>query len=94
MTLAEFRILQPEFHTAPDETVEANLAAAELETPADVWGDKRDQGIRYLTAHMLAVGPSGMNARKKAPLEAHGNTMYWHRRQRLLRQVAGGAYVA
>jgi hypothetical protein len=92
MTSAEFKALHPEFETASDARVSANIAAAELETPADVWGVKRDEGIRWLTAHKLSLGPSGMNARKISPAQL-AHTVYWHEREKLLRQVAGGPRV-
>ena len=92
MTRDEFITRHPEFETADPDQVNAQLAAAERSTPANVWGDKQGDGISWLAAHMLALSPSGMNARKISP-ERISKTIYWHRRKELEREVAGGPRV-
>lgn len=87
MTPAEFKILQPEFSTAPDTTVQGCLDAAERRTPVSKWGEYQADGIRWLTAHLLSLGPMGMNARKAL---VDGTTVYDMERQRLVRMIGGG----
>ena len=91
MTPAEFRALFPEFTGASDALIQSRLTWAEDRTPADVWGDKRDQGIAWLAAHFLALLPEAKDMRKG---EAPGETSYGRERKRLARSVASGFRVA
>jgi hypothetical protein len=65
VTRADFLIAYPEFDVIGAETpelVDAKLAEAELFV-SDTWGGKRDQIVGLLAAHLLAVSPSGRNAK-------------------------------
>lgn len=53
-TLAEFRTRFPEFGSTTDDRINLFLGDSEILIPTS-WGDIRDLGIYYLTAHNLAV---------------------------------------
>jgi hypothetical protein len=63
VTLESFVERFPEFEKASASQVEAVLAEARLQIDSEVWGDKTDLGVNYLTAHLLALSPFGRNAR-------------------------------
>lgn len=54
-----------EFAALADATVNGYIAEAMVDVSADVWGDRYDSGVKYLTAHLIAcdkmgaTGPSG-----------------------------------
>jgi len=77
----------PEFSGAPESLVLACIAEAESRTPADVWGEKRDQGVQFLAAHLLAMSPNAKDMRLKAD---PSQTIYLMERKRLARTVASG----
>ena len=52
-----------------------------------VWGEKADDGIKLLAAHMLAMAPRGEQARLKAE---NRNTIYGEQYETLVHQVAFG----
>lgn len=53
----------PEFANTDTLLIDAAIADATEQVSADVWGDKTDQGVRWLTAHFLATSPFGEPAR-------------------------------
>lgn len=58
--VAEF----PEFGAADfTAVVTARLATALLQTPADVWGDLQDDGIKWLAADLVSRSPAGRQLR-------------------------------
>lgn len=65
--------LNPEFADASVAQVSAELAAAAVLYTQDVWGALWDQGVRFLTAHRLALSPWGQAARLVAK---DGSTTY------------------
>lgn len=87
MTPAEFKALFAEFSGASDTLVQSRLTWAEDRTPADVWGDKRDQGIAWMCAHFLCLLPEAEDLRKD---EKPGETMYGRERERLNKIVSSG----
>lgn len=87
MTPADFKLLFPEFSGASDAIVQTRLTWAEERTDADVWGDKRDQGIAWQAAHFLALLPEAKDMRKG---EAPGESMYKRERKRLNKIVSSG----
>lgn len=91
MTAAEFKDLFPEFTGAANALVESRIAWAEARTPADIWGEKRDQGIALLAAHFLALLPEARDMRKG---EKPGETMYGRERAALNVIVSSGFRVA
>lgn len=77
MTTSEFLVLFPEFAALAAEDGGTDLIDGALARSArrvsDSWGAKRDDVIGLTTAHMLALGPFGRNARLSA---ADGTTTY------------------
>jgi hypothetical protein len=75
-----------------DATLTAVIAAAERETPADIWGDLQDEGVLHLAAHKLAgPNPHGVNAKLASTF---GSSTYLKERERLEVIVAAGPRVA
>lgn len=91
MTAAEFKVLFPEFASTPDPLVESRLIWATTRTPADVWGETQEQGIGFLTAHLLALLPGAKDMRAG---EEKGVTMYSRERERLEGIVSSGYRIA
>lgn len=52
---ADFTLRFPEFGEQPQAVIEGALAEATRSTDAQVWGTFQDDGILYLTAHLLAA---------------------------------------
>lgn len=90
-TAATFKAIFPEFSGCPDALVTARIAMAEQRTPAGVWGVHEDQGVLWLTAHMLALLPGSKDMRLGEPA---GETMYGRERKFLERIVSSGFRVA
>lgn len=66
VTVSSFLERFPEFddvNTDYPTLVQIVIDEAELQVSADVWGDKADLGVLYLTAHLLACSPFGEPAR-------------------------------
>jgi hypothetical protein len=87
VTAASFKVAFPEFVTAPDAIVTARIGMAQRRTPAGIWGDLEDDGVSYLTAHLLALAPSARDMRKG---EKPGETMYGRERKILEAIVSSG----
>lgn len=88
MTLAEFRILYPEFCSVEDPQVKANLEQAEAGTDPEFLGDRLKQAHGLLTAHMLAASPFGQQARLDSK---QGDTTYRMQLRQLYNQTVLGA---
>ena len=86
-TVPAFKGEFPEFAETGDPIVAAALVRAEQRVDPSVWGEKADQGVAYLAAHLLAIAPYGQNARLAA---ATGTTLYNEEFRRLQREVAAG----
>lgn len=63
VSIATFLVQYPEFSETDTNHVQAALDQAALETPAAVHDDNADKVIMLRTAHALAMGPAGSNAR-------------------------------
>lgn len=63
VTLETFLIAHPEFVSAGDAMLTAQLALAEVMTSADSFGDQRDRAVMLLLADTLACSPWGRDAR-------------------------------
>lgn len=90
ITLASFLAEFPEFDPedgSRDDLVQAKIDAAYLRTNAAVWGDMRDEGAKYLAAHMLALSPF---ARELKLADTSGETMYLAQRHAMERAVVSG----
>lgn len=93
MDLATFKSTYPEFDSAGDALITIALAdaAEELGDPdVEPWLGLYDRGHGLLTAHNLAIAPSGKMARldPKSPV-----TTYWTKYQALREQVTCGMRV-
>jgi len=90
---ATFLVSFPEFSDAPTALVDSRLAQATARTDADVWGAERvDDGIYWLTAHLLAISPLARDM--KNCCLPNGETTYLAERQRMARAVASGFRLA
>jgi len=86
-SVAAFKGEFPEFAATDDPIVAAALVRAEQRVDPIVWGEKTDQGVAYLAAHLLALAPFGQNAR----LASNSGTSIYHEEfRRLQREVAAG----
>lgn len=81
----------PEFEPAGSTMVSAAIAEAVRGVDAEVWGTKTDDGVRWLTAHLLAITPWGQQARM---VSKDGSTTYSKEHARLVRSVSSGFRVA
>lgn len=84
--LAEFAEFDPEDGSA-NVLVQAKLDAAYLRTNAAVWGDMRDEGAKYLAAHLLALSPY---ARQLKLVSSNGETSYLMQRRAMEMAVVSG----
>ena len=90
--LANFLLHFPEFESAKSSgMIEARIAEAGRNVDPDVFGDKTDDGIRWLAADLLATTQFGQQARKKNEDET---TTYGKRFAKLVRSVTPGFRVA
>lgn len=90
VSVSDIRTRFPEFDNSAitsDALITMLIDEAETRTPATIWGSKQDAGIRYLTAHLLALSPQ---ARELKLATADGSTPYLAERQRLERIVSSG----
>lgn len=68
VTRAQFLADFPQFDEADTDLVDAKLAVA-VRRVGTAWGDLQDDGIKYLTAHLLAIDPRSETA-ARAPATA------------------------
>ena len=92
VTVESFTQTFDEFRKADRASIEAKLALAKLQVTESVWGNKTDLGVLYLTAHMVALAPSGMNMKLKP--ESNQHTIYWPMYRAVQRQVTFGLRTA
>lgn len=85
--LARFR----EFEPAPRAMVEESIEEATRNVDSSVWRDKTQDGIRWKTAHLLAISPFGQQARL---VSNDGSTTYGKHFEALARSVTPGFRVA
>jgi hypothetical protein len=84
--LAEFEEFDPG-DSSRDVLVQAKIDAASLRTNAEVWGDMRDEGIKHLAAHLLALSPY---ARELKLANNDGETIYLAQRRAMEMAVVSG----
>lgn len=63
LTARQFVQRFPEFRETDKVLIELCLIEAEDQVGAVVWGSRREIGVRYLAAHLIASGPTGEKAR-------------------------------
>ena len=93
VTAHSFRLAFPQFQGAPTSLIEAKLAEARRRINAAVWGALEDDGVSYLTAHLLTAQPAGESARKASGGGAtsfNEESTYYREYVRLKRIVAQG----
>lgn len=88
MLLADFRSEFDEFAALSDAKVQARLDEAARQTPASVWGAKRDDGIKWLAAHLCVLDPACRDLRDDK--DKSGQSRYLARRKALESVVASG----
>lgn len=84
--LAEFEEFDPE-DGSRDTLIQAKIDAAYLRTDAAVWGAMRDEGAKYLAAHLLAFSPF---ARELKLANDSGQTIYGAQRKQMEMAVVSG----
>jgi hypothetical protein len=96
VTLDSFLASKPEFARTSPVLISTILAEALLQIDYNVWGPKADQGLIYLTAHLLTLSPMGQNARMivQGKDGQQPTTTYWGHYKMLQRQVGSGFRVA
>ena len=78
------------FEKSPPALVDKKLAMAHRQLNREVWGSLFCDGVRYLTARLLALEPEG---RKMRLQNKDGSTIYDMDWERLKRSVASGCRV-
>lgn len=73
VSAATFDARFPEFAGRPDALLTSVLAAATARCHSDTWGTGQNEGILYLTAHLLALSPFGREMRM---VNRDGTTAY------------------
>jgi hypothetical protein len=73
VTAEQFLERWPHFSKAPAAAVTAAIAAAAVRVNADVFGDKTDEAVQQLAAHLLCIDPGGQFARM---VSQEGKTTY------------------
>lgn len=81
----------PEFEPASRPMINASIAEAVRGVDATIFGDKTDDAVRWLAAHLLAISPFGMQARL---VSKEGASTYGERFAMLTRSVTPGFRVA
>ena len=71
--------------------IEEAIDEATRNVDAAVWRGNTDDGVRWQTAHLLAISPFGQQARM---LSKDGSTTYGKRFAQLMRSVTPGFRVA
>lgn len=95
VTLSSFKAAFPEFDLGTDAEhdalVTAKLAEAEGMVDRSVFKDpaqkNADSAVSYLTAHLLACSPSGINARLAKDKKGEPQTLYWPTYKRIVRSA-------
>lgn len=62
VTPSSIKLLFPELEDVPDERVELFIEMAERRVSREAWGVRADDGVRYLTAHLLTQSAKGAKA--------------------------------
>jgi hypothetical protein len=91
VTSDSFLAFFPEFQPAGIRQIDEAIAEAVRNTDAAVWGDKTDDGVKWLAAHLLALSPFGQQARLSSK---EGKSTYGKRRRQLVLSTTPGFRVA
>jgi hypothetical protein len=74
----------PALANASDTLLDVKLAEATAQCNATVWGAKRDTGILWLAAHLVAIDGKGVHLKLATKT---GSSIYWPTFKRLQRSV-------
>jgi hypothetical protein len=91
VTVQSFRARFPEFNNIEDFAIAEIVAEAERRTDESVWQELREDGVKYLAAHLAATSP--FSAELKL-VDKGGDTRYGIERRRLEVIVSSGFRVA
>lgn len=78
VTRASFLAAFPVYTNTPTGLIDARLAEAQRRV-GPLWGDLQDDGVSYLTAHLLAIDPMGESAARSNAMNGalnYGRTTY------------------
>ena len=76
LTTEQFLIVCPEFAATDFKLVDQTVQEASMELDPCVWGWMLSAGHKYLTAHKLALSPSGQGVRLVKQPNGEGFTTY------------------
>jgi Protein of unknown function (DUF4054) len=85
VTPAQFRAAFPAFRNVADGVIQPKLDEAYLRT-GDSWGELRDAGARWLTAHLVSTDPLAEPSSKSVK-GSMGRTVYLDEWERMLRMT-------
>lgn len=96
VTRADIKTAFPEFaltNGSTDTLIDQKLASAEAQLDRTIFVDstQADEAIKLLTAHLLALSPSGINARLATK---DGKSIYWPEYRRIVSGATAGFRVA
>lgn len=63
VTPSSIKLLFPELASVLDDRVSLFIAMAERRVSRDAWGSRADDGVSYLTAHLLTQSAAGAKAK-------------------------------
>jgi hypothetical protein len=90
-TAASFKARRPTFNPVADAVVTSALEEAARRVDPRVFGDRTDDAVSLLAAHLLSVDPGGQAARLKS---TNASTTYLEDYRRLMRERAGGPWTS
>lgn len=86
MTYADFTTAYPEFDTMSAELVEAKLSLARKRVSEETYGDRHDEAVGLMAAHLLWTSPFGASTRLDGG-DKEASNRYWDEFVRLRREV-------
>jgi hypothetical protein len=91
VSVAQFKRRFGEFSDADENIIAEALLEAESRVAADVWGDRRANGVKYLAAHLVSLSPAGEKMRLSVGSKADkGETVYYAEFIRMRRARVSG----
>ena len=82
-----------EFSDLTDAQIDPKIADAVAIVSVSTWGTLVDQGVKYLTAHLIAMSPLGEQAKLDLDEDDEDATVYLQHYKRLMRQLAAACRV-
>lgn len=87
LTTEQFCIVCPEFANTDRKLIDETVQEAAQELDPCVWGVMLAAGHKYLTAHKLALSPSGSNTRLILPKSGQATTSYMTHFEELVKKL-------